>query len=105
MRISDWSSDVCSSDLRNGKRGAGQWRRIGWDEALDEIADRLVAVRERYGAPALCAAVSNAFSSRGVSVALLMRAYGSPNWMMNQDLCGGCQIGRASWRDRVCQYV
>src|SRR3546814_15519001 len=20
-----------------------------------------------------------------------MRAYGSPNWMMNQDLCGGCR--------------
>ncbi len=24
-------------------------------------------------------------------VALLMRSLGSPNWMMNQDLCGGCR--------------
>src|SRR3546814_2939924 len=29
IRISDWSSDVCSSDLRRaaGARGAGDWRR------------------------------------------------------------------------------
>ena len=24
-------------------------------------------------------------------MALLMRSLGSPNWMMNQDLCGGCR--------------
>ena len=76
---------------RTGARGDGQWQRISWDEALDTIADRMMAVRTRYGAPALCGAVSNAHFSRGVSLALLMRAYGSPNWMMNQDLCGGCR--------------
>src|SRR3546814_4385073 len=26
MRISDWSSDVCSSDLRRHERGRGRWR-------------------------------------------------------------------------------
>ena len=25
---------------RIGERGSGQWERIGWDEALDEMADR-----------------------------------------------------------------
>lgn len=30
---------------RIGKRGEGKWKRISWDEALDEIADRLKAVR------------------------------------------------------------
>ena len=24
-------------------------------------------------------------------MALLMRSIGSPNWMINQDLCGGCR--------------
>ena len=76
---------------RGGPRGGGQWQRISWDEALDEMADRLLAVRETYGSLALCGAVSNAHFSRGVSLALLMRAFGSPNWMMNQDLCGGCR--------------
>ena len=76
---------------RDGSRGAGQWRRITWEEALDEIADRMLAVGDKYGPLSLVGAVSSAFFSRGVAVALLMRALGSPNWMMNQDLCGGCR--------------
>ena len=31
---------------RVGKRGEGKWKRISWDEALDEIADKLKAVRD-----------------------------------------------------------
>ncbi len=76
---------------RAGPRGGGQWRRLSWDEALDEMTDALLSVRGRYGPAALCGAVSNAHFSRGVMVALLLRALGSPNWMMNQDLCGGCR--------------
>jgi len=76
---------------RTGPRGGGQWQRISWDEALDEMTDRLLAVREEHGPLSLCGAVSNAHFSRGVSLALMMRALGSPNWMMNQDLCGGCR--------------
>jgi anaerobic selenocysteine-containing dehydrogenase len=76
---------------RAGPRGSGQWQRISWDEALDEMADRLAAVRTQYGAPAIAGAVSGAFFSRGAIVALLLRSLGSPNWMINQDLCGGCR--------------
>src|SRR3546814_19364274 len=38
MRISDWSSDVCSSDLGEDARGAGSHRRLGHDELV--VADR-----------------------------------------------------------------
>ena len=76
---------------RTGPRGGGRWQRVSWDEALDEMADAMLAVRDRYGPTALCGAVSNAHFSRGVALALLLRAFGSPNWMMNQDLCGGCR--------------
>lgn len=31
---------------RVGKRGEGKWKRISWDEALDEIAAKLKAIRE-----------------------------------------------------------
>ncbi len=31
---------------RVGARGEGKWKRISWDEALDEIAEKLKAVRE-----------------------------------------------------------
>jgi anaerobic selenocysteine-containing dehydrogenase len=76
---------------RAGPRGSGQWERIGWDTALDEIADRLTAIRSEHGARALVGAVSGAAFSRGAVMALLMRSLGSPNWMINQDLCGGCR--------------
>ena len=89
--MTDHADRVLYPMKRAGARGEGRWQRIGWDEALDEMAARMVDIRDRHGPTALCAAVSNAYSSRGVSVALLMRAYGSPNWMMNQDLCGGCR--------------
>src|SRR5690554_4744191 len=35
---------------RIGPKGAGQWERITWDEALDEIARRFIAVEEEHGA-------------------------------------------------------
>jgi len=76
---------------RDGERGSGSWKRIPWTEALDIIVNQFLKIKEKYGGPALVGAVSNAHFSRGVSVALLMRAFGSPNWMMNQDLCGGCR--------------
>ncbi|MDP6932945.1 MAG: molybdopterin-dependent oxidoreductase, partial [Myxococcota bacterium] len=31
---------------RVGERGAGQWKRIGWDQALEEIAERMRASRQ-----------------------------------------------------------
>ena len=34
---------------RSGARGEGKWARISWDEALDEMAERLAAVRQAYG--------------------------------------------------------
>jgi len=76
---------------RAGPRGSGQWTQISWDEALDEMADRLAAVRAQHGPLAIAGAVSGAYFSRGLIVALLMRSLGSPNWMINQDLCGGCR--------------
>ena len=31
---------------RTGARGEGKWARVSWDEALDEMADRLAQVRQ-----------------------------------------------------------
>jgi thiosulfate reductase/polysulfide reductase chain A len=76
---------------RVGERGGGRWERIGWDEALDEMADKMTAIRTQYGPTSLVGAVSGAAFSRGPIMALLMRSIGSPNWMINQDLCGGCR--------------
>jgi anaerobic selenocysteine-containing dehydrogenase len=72
-------------------RGEGKWSRIPWDEALEEMADRLCEVRRRYGPEAIVGATSGAYFSRSVVLALMLRSIRSPNWMINQDLCGGCR--------------
>lgn len=35
---------------RAGKRGDGKYERISWDEALDTVADKMLAIRDEYGA-------------------------------------------------------
>src|SRR3546814_6639888 len=65
MRISDWSSDVCSSDLRGG----------GTDPAAARKPAPGAARRRRQ------------------------------RRVKRQPLKAFCKIGRASCRERVCQYV
>jgi anaerobic selenocysteine-containing dehydrogenase len=38
---------------RVGRKGEGRFERISWDEALDEIAERLLAIRDEYGGEAI----------------------------------------------------
>src|SRR3546814_7669268 len=86
MRISDWSSDVCSSDL--------QERR---EHVLRQGLRRL----HRIG-PARIAGVEHAGLSHGETPA----EGGQVERRLAQSLHPVAdQIGRASCRERVCQYV
>ncbi len=38
---------------RKGAKGAGDWQEIGWEDALDEIADAFVKAEARHGAEAI----------------------------------------------------
>ncbi len=38
---------------RKGERGGGQWEEISWDQALDEIAKKLISIKETYGSDAV----------------------------------------------------
>jgi len=45
-----YSPDRLRYPLRRvGKKGAGKFERVSWDEALNEVADRLKHVKETYG--------------------------------------------------------
>src|SRR3546814_7686751 len=85
MRISDWSSDVCSSDLHAGRRGG---------HLLDADAEHEAGLLRGNGIQALV--------DRG-------RAGGAGVFHAGRRLEAqariGLQIGRASCRERVCQYV
>src|SRR3546814_11025359 len=100
MRISDWSSDVCSSDLEIvGEREVDVAQHFlavkaaidevdfaarvevgGLADEVDEAADRSLAEQHR------CRAAHDLDAREIIGVR-------------------GDQIGRASCRERVCQYV
>src|SRR3546814_10495520 len=83
MRISDWSSDVCSSDLQPAPPGVDGIDEHEGDEALHVAGAAgvkpvvLSGQREGIGAPVL------AVDRNDIDM----------------------EIGRASCRERVCQYV
>jgi len=39
--------------VRTGPKGRGTWSPVSWDEALDQIVDRIQAIRARAGGEAI----------------------------------------------------
>src|SRR3546814_8182657 len=89
LRISDWSSDVCSSDLRLR-------RRLGSSAPPPDTPLVLAAMEEQRGLLTAANAAARAIGLvPGMTVAQAQALV--PDLQI--------QIGRASCRERVCQYV
>src|SRR3546814_5762847 len=84
MRISDWSSDVCSSDLVLPRRAAG----VDWTRLVKPA---------HFGDPRYAGFDHLAFGWGERHFYLE-----TPTWADVRPLT---EIGRASCRERVCQYV
>src|SRR3546814_3438123 len=84
MRISDWSSDVCSSDLGTIR----QAQQILFDQGM-------IVTRQGVGA----FVVSAAPRTRTIDVVQRLK---TARAAIDDALA---EIGRASCRERVCQYV
>jgi anaerobic selenocysteine-containing dehydrogenase len=64
---------------RVGARGFGKWERISWDQALDEISERLLAIRREFGAEAI--ALGTGTGRHHIRwVSRFGHALGTPNW-------------------------
>ncbi len=63
---------------RVGERGSGQWQRITWDEALDDIASRLENLKARYG-PEMLATSIGAPRLMYWPLHRFLNLFGSPN--------------------------
>src|SRR3546814_6239063 len=97
MRISDWSSDVCSSDLRGPEAALDDDIRLG--EAGFDIAELVFEGAGDVGGLAL--EPGEIVQDRRAGLDRLFDV-DDPGQHLVVDLD---QIGRASCRERVCQYV
>src|SRR3546814_12342319 len=108
MRISDWSSDVCSSDLR-------------WQHMSDEMVKKVLSAPDGTVIQAtgpMCTSYSPTatkhFGKHRVTIryaqgARAVESFGSGGYAGEKEVTtlpnARVEIGRASCRERVCQYV
>src|SRR3546814_13795973 len=116
MRISDWSSDVCSSDLREfGKVGAQISRlvdqrdelprddRLNPAEAFADLREQMVVERAvMLGKAVEIDILAAPRQADIVARAVVVEACGEVDVEV---VFAPAEIGRASCRERVCQYV
>jgi anaerobic selenocysteine-containing dehydrogenase len=70
---------------RAGERGANRWQRLSWDQGLDEVAERLVALRGQHG-PETLAFTHGTHRTYHWDGRRFFNLFGSPN------LCGANNI-------------
>lgn len=83
---------------RTGNRGEGMWAEIGWDTALDEIAERLRAISHEYG-PEAVAMGQGTGRHHYMHVIRFANAFGTPNWY--EPGLANCFIPRIT----ACQFT
>lgn len=72
---------------RVGERGEGKWKRVSWDAALDEIAEKLKAIRDS-GQPENFAFHQGRQRSKD-ALARFLRAFGTSTQLSHRSLCSG----------------
>jgi anaerobic selenocysteine-containing dehydrogenase len=72
---------------RTGKRGEGKWMRITWQEALEEIAENLNRIKEKYDARSVAFGLGMPKGLEHFVLIRLANLFGSPNVVTTQDVC------------------
>ena len=75
---------------RVGERGEDKWEEISYEQAMDEIAERLKSVVDRYGPESFAVSTSGWNTQTTHSLdRRFMNLLGSPNWISGVALCAG----------------
>ena len=75
---------------RRGERGEDKWERISWEQALDEIADKLKQIKAQYGAESL-AVVEGTYRSDLYGIrARFLNLFGNPANVGDPGTSCGC---------------
>ena len=76
--------------IRVGARGAGQWQKATWDEALDYVASKLRDLIKKHGPESVVFGERTNLNTHISKT--LMQALGSPNHFTHESLCRGSVI-------------
>ncbi len=79
---------------RVGRRGEGEFVRIGWEQALDEIAAKLLSLKEKWGSEALALFVgtrTGLITQKGY-VRLFSQMWGTPNLQGTDPFCAAGKV-------------
>ncbi len=71
---------------RAGDRGSGKWQRISWEQALDEIAEKISGLKDRYGAETL-ATSSGTYRTADEYRTRFTNLFGTPNNIGQGQIC------------------
>jgi len=63
---------------RKGERGEGKWEQISWEQALDEVAERLEKLKNQYG-PETLASSSGTYRTHDEYRMRFLNLFGTPN--------------------------
>ena len=68
-----------------GRRGSGKWKAISWDEAVNQVADNLQKIKDKYGAESLAwFSEDHCFTHIQQD---FCKMYGTPNYHNHANLC------------------
>ena len=92
---------------RNPRKGRGvdpQFEPVTWDEALDEIADRMMALREAGHPERLALAKGRSTGISEVLTRVLPEIYGTPNSFNHDSICADAEKLATGAMDGVYDY-
>ena len=95
MEISTHPARLRYPQKRIGARGEGKWQQVSWDEALDDIAERLTKIKEEHGPEAFGIGLGE---PKGLEFAFgqrLASAFETPNVATPSHLCAASKIAAA----------
>ena len=72
---------------RKGKRGAGEWERISWEEAIGTISRNFLEIKEKHGAKGVAFCQGMPKGMEHFVLIRLANLFGSPNVVAVQDVC------------------
>ncbi len=79
---------------RTGERGEGRFEEVSWNQALDEIAAKLTAVREKHGAEALAIQVGTRTGVLNIMgfMPMFAQMWGTPNVGTTEFFCDAGKV-------------